>query len=106
MAASDKVGHYKEFGELIQPFKDPERVSQLVRKLLKTTGLDCEGMDELIIKDIETKFDNIGDNKDECECLDFYIILSPLAEGLRGKEIDNVGEVSTIWNSYSLNQHG
>ncbi|GJV79598.1 reverse transcriptase domain-containing protein [Tanacetum coccineum] len=32
---------YKEFGELIQPFKHPERVSQLVRKLLKTTGLDC-----------------------------------------------------------------
>ncbi|GJV45979.1 reverse transcriptase domain-containing protein [Tanacetum coccineum] len=31
---------YKEFGELIQPFKDPERVSQLDRKLLKTTGLD------------------------------------------------------------------
>ncbi|GKC74533.1 retrovirus-related pol polyprotein from transposon TNT 1-94 [Tanacetum coccineum] len=29
---------YKEFGELIQPFKDPERVSQLVRKLLKTTA--------------------------------------------------------------------
>ncbi|GJU98912.1 hypothetical protein Tco_1328183 [Tanacetum coccineum] len=32
---------YKEFGELIQPFKDPERVSQLDRKLLKTIGLDC-----------------------------------------------------------------
>ncbi|GJZ68674.1 hypothetical protein Tco_0631914 [Tanacetum coccineum] len=28
---------YKEFGELIQPFKDPEQVSQLDRKLLKTT---------------------------------------------------------------------
>ncbi|GKB69621.1 hypothetical protein Tco_0931033, partial [Tanacetum coccineum] len=35
------VVRYKEFGELIQPFKDPERVSQLDRKLLKTTGLDC-----------------------------------------------------------------
>ncbi|GKF02604.1 hypothetical protein Tco_0029527, partial [Tanacetum coccineum] len=34
------VVRYKEFGELIQPFKDPERVSQLDRKLLKTTGLD------------------------------------------------------------------
>ncbi|GJY25481.1 hypothetical protein Tco_0400207 [Tanacetum coccineum] len=31
----DRVVHYKEFGELIQPFKDPERVSQLDRKLLK-----------------------------------------------------------------------
>ncbi|GJR60588.1 hypothetical protein Tco_1502750 [Tanacetum coccineum] len=31
------VVRYKEFGELIQPFKDPERVSQLDRKLLKTT---------------------------------------------------------------------
>ncbi|GKA35905.1 hypothetical protein Tco_0722396 [Tanacetum coccineum] len=35
------VVRYKEFGELIQPFKDPEQVSQLDRKLLKTTGLDC-----------------------------------------------------------------
>ncbi|GKB88928.1 reverse transcriptase domain-containing protein, partial [Tanacetum coccineum] len=32
-----EVVRYKEFGELIQPFKDPERVSQLDRKLLKTT---------------------------------------------------------------------
>ncbi|GJS30149.1 reverse transcriptase domain-containing protein [Tanacetum coccineum] len=35
------VVRYKDFGELIQPFKDAERVSQLDRKLLKTTGLDC-----------------------------------------------------------------
>ncbi|GKD22865.1 hypothetical protein Tco_1224568, partial [Tanacetum coccineum] len=35
------VVSYKEFEELIQPFKDPERVSQLDRKLLKKTGLDC-----------------------------------------------------------------
>nr|GEX64894.1 reverse transcriptase domain-containing protein [Tanacetum cinerariifolium] len=34
------VVRYKEFEELIQPFKDPEQVSQLDRKLLKTTGLD------------------------------------------------------------------
>ncbi|GKA50168.1 reverse transcriptase domain-containing protein [Tanacetum coccineum] len=32
---------YKEFRELIQPFKDSKQVSQLDRKLLKTTGLDC-----------------------------------------------------------------
>ncbi|GJT76175.1 reverse transcriptase domain-containing protein [Tanacetum coccineum] len=32
--------YYKELGELIQPFKDPERVSQLDRKLLKTTVND------------------------------------------------------------------
>ncbi|GKE47107.1 hypothetical protein Tco_1478365, partial [Tanacetum coccineum] len=31
------VVRYKELGELIQPFKDPERVSQLDRKLPKTT---------------------------------------------------------------------
>ncbi|GJW38736.1 reverse transcriptase domain-containing protein [Tanacetum coccineum] len=36
------VVHYNEFKELIQPFEDPERVSQLDRKLLKTTGLDQE----------------------------------------------------------------
>nr|GEV72363.1 putative reverse transcriptase, RNA-dependent DNA polymerase [Tanacetum cinerariifolium] len=30
------VEHYKEFEELIKPFKDPELVSQLDRKLLKT----------------------------------------------------------------------
>nr|GEW69403.1 hypothetical protein [Tanacetum cinerariifolium] len=35
-----RVVHYKEFEELIQPFEDPERVSQLDRKLLKTTNLD------------------------------------------------------------------
>ncbi|GJV61416.1 zf-CCHC domain-containing protein [Tanacetum coccineum] len=35
------VVRYKEFGELIQPFKDLERVSQLDRKLLNTNGLDC-----------------------------------------------------------------
>ncbi|GJX80915.1 hypothetical protein Tco_0329064, partial [Tanacetum coccineum] len=34
------VVFYKEFREPIQPFKDPERVSQLDRKLLKTTGVD------------------------------------------------------------------
>ncbi|GJX23613.1 putative ribonuclease H-like domain-containing protein [Tanacetum coccineum] len=37
---SDWVVRYKEFEELIQPFKDLERVSQLDRKLLKTTGLN------------------------------------------------------------------
>ncbi|GJU53926.1 hypothetical protein Tco_1227640 [Tanacetum coccineum] len=31
-----------------------------------------EGMDEPIIEDIETKFDNIGYNEDECEYLGFY----------------------------------
>ncbi|GJZ78501.1 hypothetical protein Tco_0643338, partial [Tanacetum coccineum] len=34
------VVRYKEFEELIQPFEDLERVSQLDRKFLKTTGLD------------------------------------------------------------------
>ncbi|GKA19733.1 hypothetical protein Tco_0699648 [Tanacetum coccineum] len=31
-----------------------------------------EGMDEPIFEDIETKFDNIRDNEDECEYLGFY----------------------------------
>nr|GEV86998.1 reverse transcriptase domain-containing protein [Tanacetum cinerariifolium] len=34
------VVHYKEFEELIQPFKDLKRVSKLDRKLLKTIGLN------------------------------------------------------------------
>ncbi|GJT11621.1 hypothetical protein Tco_0858663 [Tanacetum coccineum] len=36
-----RVVRYKELAELIQPLEDPKRVSQLHRKLLKTTGLDC-----------------------------------------------------------------
>ncbi|GJY99305.1 reverse transcriptase domain-containing protein [Tanacetum coccineum] len=39
-ASQYAVVRYKEFRELIQPFKDPEQVSQLDRKLLKTTVKD------------------------------------------------------------------
>ncbi|GKE23696.1 homeodomain-like protein, partial [Tanacetum coccineum] len=59
------VVHYKEVEELIQPFEDPKRVSQLDRKLLKTTRIAenmLEGVDkftfpvDFIILDIPEDF--------------------------------------------------
>ncbi|GJS93646.1 hypothetical protein Tco_0800614 [Tanacetum coccineum] len=46
------VVRYKEFGELIQPFKDPKRVSQLDRKLFKT----AETMMELTLEESLSMF--------------------------------------------------
>ncbi|GJU59809.1 hypothetical protein Tco_1237575 [Tanacetum coccineum] len=48
---------YKEFEELIQPFKDPERVLQLDRKLLKTTALTLEESLSMFMDDIAKRHD-------------------------------------------------
>ncbi|GJY28631.1 reverse transcriptase domain-containing protein [Tanacetum coccineum] len=46
-------------------------------KIFVPTIDEGEGMDEPIIEDIETKFDKIGDNKDECEYLGFHNFCHP-----------------------------
>ncbi|GKC06614.1 hypothetical protein Tco_0998224, partial [Tanacetum coccineum] len=46
-------------------------------KVFVPTIEEGEGMDEPIIEDIETKFDNIGYNKDKCEYLGFYNFCHP-----------------------------
>nr|GEU75214.1 multidrug resistance-associated protein 5 [Tanacetum cinerariifolium] len=92
-----EVVHYKEFGELIQPFKDLERVSQFDRKLLKTTGASVSvmpystyttlGLRDLIhtklIDGIVKRPKGIAEN----------VLVGPHC-----KEINEVGEVSIVWN--------
>ncbi|GKD24845.1 hypothetical protein Tco_1231059, partial [Tanacetum coccineum] len=83
---------YKEFGELIQPFKDSKRVSQLVRKLLKTTGLNCSSFKETTLPSSHRLNDDYWDElketngeKDlEAHCTN----AKPLGKALPRKEKD------------------
>ncbi|GJV43917.1 putative reverse transcriptase domain-containing protein [Tanacetum coccineum] len=52
--------------ELNDPNKPIEHRRNQVKVFVPTID-EGEGMDEPIIEDIETKFDNIGDNEDECQ---------------------------------------
>ncbi|GJY14081.1 reverse transcriptase domain-containing protein [Tanacetum coccineum] len=63
--------NFKDFIELNDPNEPIEHRRNQVKVFVPTID-EGESMDEPIIKDIETKFDNIGDNEGECEYLGFY----------------------------------
>ncbi|GKD18353.1 gag-pol polyprotein [Tanacetum coccineum] len=60
-----------------------------------------EGMGEVVVGEPFCKVSCV-----ETKRFDGMITIHAITEGPRWKEIDNVGEVSTIWNSCSLNLHG
>ncbi|GJQ98646.1 reverse transcriptase domain-containing protein [Tanacetum coccineum] len=67
---------FEDFIEL-NDLNEPREHRRNQVKVLVLTIEEGEGMDEPIIEDIETKFDNIGYNKDECEYLGFYNFCHP-----------------------------
>ncbi|GJU55274.1 reverse transcriptase domain-containing protein, partial [Tanacetum coccineum] len=89
------VVRYKEFEELIQPFKDPERVSQLDRKLLKTTVNDETnstsvetGMPSIRRIDASQYADELKDTGGEKDLEAHYTNAKPLGKALPRKEKD------------------
>ncbi|GJT62977.1 reverse transcriptase domain-containing protein [Tanacetum coccineum] len=67
------------FENFIEP-NDPNKPIEHRRNQFKVfipTINKGEGMDEPIIEDMITKFDNIGDNEDECKYLGFYNFCHP-----------------------------
>ncbi|GKD74063.1 putative reverse transcriptase domain-containing protein, partial [Tanacetum coccineum] len=68
-----KFEDFIELNDLNEPIE--HRRNQV--KVFVPTIEEGEGMDEPIIEDIETKFDNIGYNEDECEYLGFYNFCHP-----------------------------
>ncbi|GJW75064.1 reverse transcriptase domain-containing protein [Tanacetum coccineum] len=68
-----KFKDFIELNDLNEPIK--HRRNQV--KVFVPTIEEGEGMDEPIIEDIETKFDNIGYNEDEWEYLGFYNFCHP-----------------------------
>ncbi|GKE21120.1 hypothetical protein Tco_1432632 [Tanacetum coccineum] len=68
--------NFEDFIELNDLNEPIEHRRNQVKIFLPTID-EVEGMDEPIIEDIETKFDNIGDNEDECEYLGFYNFCHP-----------------------------
>ncbi|GKA90428.1 hypothetical protein Tco_0812298 [Tanacetum coccineum] len=89
-ATSDWGVHYKEFEELIQSFKDPERVSQLVRKLLKTVGLDCKEIQLYLFESLELMnyWDELKETNGEKDLEAHYTNANPIGKALPRKEKD------------------
>ncbi|GKD72517.1 hypothetical protein Tco_1330799 [Tanacetum coccineum] len=67
---------FEDFIELNDP-NEPIKPRRNQVKVFVPTIDEGKGMDEPIIEDIETKFDNIGYNKDECEYFGFYNFCHP-----------------------------
>ncbi|GKB07477.1 homeodomain-like protein [Tanacetum coccineum] len=68
--------NFEDFIEPNDPNEPIEHRRNQVKVFIPTIN-EGGGMDEPIIEDIETKFDNIGDNEDECEYLSFYNFCHP-----------------------------
>ncbi|GJS99221.1 reverse transcriptase domain-containing protein [Tanacetum coccineum] len=68
--------NFEDFIELNDPNEPIEHKRNQFKVFIPTIN-EGKGMDEPIIEDIETKFDNIGDNKDECEYVGFHNFCHP-----------------------------
>ncbi|GKA19821.1 reverse transcriptase domain-containing protein [Tanacetum coccineum] len=68
--------NFEDFIEPNDPNEPIEHRRNQVKVFIPTINKG-EGMDEPIIEDIKTKFDNIGDNEDECKYLGFYNFCHP-----------------------------
>ncbi|GKF24016.1 hypothetical protein Tco_0076338 [Tanacetum coccineum] len=89
--------NFKDLIELNDPNEPIKHRGSQIKVFVPTID-EGEGMDEPIIEDIETKFDNIGDNEDKCKYSGFYNFCHPWLKDLaERKEIDNVGGESMIW---------